>query len=109
MRDHSNTIKGFHRLSKAFYTYPNSPVQVSFGMYDAEDGSTSGEMMMEWVELIPGELSALFKCYDDGWSAMALFTDLINELGTVDSQQITEEEFCKILVKFGFKDLTNYE
>lgn len=72
------------------------------------DGGTSGEMIMEWVELSNKETPRL-KCFDDSWSALALFKDLIDKMGSVDSMDIQEVEFCKMLDECGFKDLTQYE
>ncbi len=105
---HKGCSRGYHRSSKAWYAKFNNTdrIRVQFGMY-AKDGSTSGEMSVEWV-LLDNNLCARLKSFEDGWSALALFTDLIQKLGEVDNQLIQEVDFCKILDDCGFKDLTSY-
>lgn len=109
MKDHTGCIRGYYRSTKAYYAkkYPNENLNVMFGMYHPEGGS-SGEMQMEWQEL-GRDLVPQLKVYDDSWSALGLFPDLIQELAQRDGQNITEDEFCSILDKLGFKDLTQYE
>ena len=109
MKDHNGCIRGYHRNSKAYYYRPElfRYIEVTFGMFDPE-GGTSGEMTMAWEEL-NGKQCALLKSFEDSWSALALFTDVVQELGKIDSQLITEVQFCAILDKCGFKDLTKYE
>jgi hypothetical protein len=109
MKDHEGCIRGYHRSSKAWYAKANNKdrIEVSFGMY-AEERGTSGEMTMEWVEL-SGKQRARLKCFEDCWSALALFTDLIQKMGEVDSEEIQEEEFVKMLDECGFKDMTAYK
>ena len=77
-------------------------------MYDPEGGS-SGEMSMEWVEIGRDIKTPQLMVFDDGWSALGLFTDLIQELAKVDSENINDDQFCEILDRLGFKDLTAYE
>lgn len=104
---HKGCIRAYIRSSKTYYARAlNDQTEVNFGMY-ALEGGTSGEMQMTWKDL-GGELSAQLKSYYDSWSALALFTDVIQEMGKVDDQAITEEQFVAILDKCGFKDLTEY-
>jgi len=109
MKQHEGCIRGYHRSSKAWYAKANNKdrIEVTFGMYLEGDG-TSGEMTMEWVELANKQCARL-KAFEDSWSALALFTDLIQKMGEVDSEGIQEEEFCKMLDECGFKDLTAYK
>ncbi len=109
MKNHKGCIRGYDRHSKAWYAEAcnDALINVEFGMY-AKDGSTIGEMAMEWVEL-KDKLYARLKCFEGGWGVLALFTDLIQKLGEVDGKQIQEEDFVKILNECGFKDLTAYE
>jgi hypothetical protein len=108
MKNHEGFIRGYHRNSKAWYAkyVKKNNIEVGFGMYNS-DGGTSGEMVMEWVEL-NGRLCARLKCFQDGWSSLSSFTDLIQKMGEVDSELIQEEDFCKILNECGFTDLTAY-
>ena len=103
-----NCIKGYHRSSKAFYAKQlGGEIRVSFGMYDNKDGSTSGEMMMEWIEL-SGNLYTKLETYEDSWGVLASFSDVIQKMGEVNGQLISEDVFCKLLDECGFKDLTRY-
>lgn len=109
MKDHNGCIRGYHRTNKAWYgkALNKDIIEINFGMF-AEEGGTSGEMTMEWEEL-SGKLCAKLKCFEDSWSALALFTDLIQKMGEVDSKEIQEEEFVKMLDECGFKDMTSYK
>ena len=107
-RNHENCIRGYHRSSKAWYSHVVENIDVTFGMYDEDEGGTTGEMIMEWKEL-DGKLTAQLKCFEDSWSALSLFPDLIQKLGEADSDEIQEEDFVKILDGCGFKDLTSYK
>jgi hypothetical protein len=62
---------------------------------------------MEWIYLA-GKLVPRLNAFDDGWKVLASFNDVISKLAEVDDQNITEEEFVKILDQLGFKDLTSY-
>lgn len=108
MNNHEGFIRGYHRSSKAWYAkaIQKDNIEVGFGMYHP-DGGTSGEITMEWVEL-SGKLCARLKCFEDGWSALSSFTDLIQKMDEADSELIQEEDFCKMLDECGFKDLTQY-
>lgn len=109
MKNHNGCIRGYHRSSKAWYAKSlNDKIDINFGMYSASGKGTSGEMTMEWVEL-DGKLCAKLKCFEDSWSALALFPDLIKKMGEVDSELIQEEDFAKMLDECGFKDMTAYE
>lgn len=110
MRDHRGCIRAYHRTSKAWYkdSARNEKLSVNFGMYDPEGGS-SGEMKMEWIELGRDIPYPQLRVFDDAWSALGLFTDLIQELAKIDSENINDDQFCDILDRLGFKDLTAYE
>lgn len=108
MTNHDGCFRGYHRSSKAWYNkVMDGKIEVTFGMFH-EQGGTSGEMTMEWIEL-NGKLCARLKCFEDAWSALSLFTDLIQKMGEIDSEMIQEEDFCKLLDSYGFKDLTAYK
>lgn len=110
MTDHKGCIRGYHRSSKAWYAKGNlnENVHVNFGMYDEGGEGTSGAMMMEWI-CLSNALYARLECFEDSWSSLSLFTDLIQKMGEVDSAAIQEEQFCKMLDECGFKDLTAYK
>lgn len=108
MKDHTECIRGYHRSSKAHYRDVIDGIEVMFGMYYAQDGSTTGEMAMKWINIVGDKLSPRLECYSDAWSALARFPDLIQKLGDLDDIDLTEEQFCALLDVCGFKDLTKY-
>ncbi len=105
---HNGCIRGYYRAHKAWYADANDIKlpEIVFGMYHP-DGSTTGEMQMKWV-MLQNSLCAKLISFEDSWSLLSLFSDLIKKMGKVDSQNIQEEEFVKILDECGFKDLTAY-
>lgn len=107
MEKHKGCIRGYYRNSKSYYSSPSDPIDVDFGMFHPE-GGTSGVMTIEWVKL-GGELCAKLKVFEDSWGVLTLFTDVIHRMGQVDDQLIQEADFCKILDDCGFKDLTKYK
>jgi hypothetical protein len=113
MRDHEGFKRGFIWSNKAWYSRSVEDQEIMFGMYyDAAEndgfGGTSGEMGMRWYE-IGGKNVPRLEAYDDGWSALSLFSDLIQELGNHDDENMTQEQFIEILKSCGFEDLTPYK
>jgi hypothetical protein len=106
MKDHTGCIRGFHWFNRAWYAPSLTDESISFGMYEPNCG-TSGEMMMVWHKLSGGKVPRL-ECFDDGWNALSLFTDLIQKLGEHDDKNISQEQFVKILLDCGFADMTAY-
>lgn len=99
-------IRGYHRISKSWYANKNEDTEVMFGMYSKEGGCRA-EMKMQWIEL--GEPTPQLKSFNDSWELLSEFKDLIDELAKHGNKRISEEKFCSILDKLGFKDLTDYE
>jgi hypothetical protein len=108
MNKHEGCVRGYYRSIKAWYAKANDyPMEITFGMFEKGDG-TSGEMSVRWEEL-GGKIVPCFRCFDDGWSALSLFTDLIKKMGEVDNENISEADFAKMLDECGFEDLTPYQ
>lgn len=74
----------------------------------ADEGGTSGEMSIEWVELA-GRSVPLLKVFDDAWSALSMFGDLLQKMAEVDNDNISQEQFVEMLLSCGFVDQTEYE
>jgi len=110
MKDHKGCIRAFHWSSKAYYagSIPKEGPEIYFGMY-SEEGGTSGEMSMIWTNISGDTLTPQLRVFCDGWSALSLFTDVIEKLGEHDDEDISEEKFIEILKECGFKDLTAYK
>ncbi|MDR9502601.1 MAG: hypothetical protein RI601_12465, partial [Desulfurivibrionaceae bacterium] len=46
-------------------------------------------------------------CYDDGWSALNDFRDLLAFMASVDSDDISADDFSRALTVLGFEDMTD--
>jgi hypothetical protein len=83
-----------------------------FGLYHynefSEDDGRTGEMQMEWQDIRGRDVPQL-RVYDDAWSALATFHDVIDKLGEHDNENVTPEQFIEILKSCGFSDRTAYE
>lgn len=108
MKDHSGMIRGFHWSNKAYYNNVIENPEIIFGMYDPNDGGTTGEMSVKWI-VLNNKYTPKLECFDDGWNALSLYTDLIQKMGEVDSEDITDNQFTQMLLSCGFKDLTKYK
>ncbi len=106
MKHHTAYRRCYHRRRKAYYANAKEPVSVGFGIY-AHDGISFGAMEIEWV-VVGVNIFPKLICFDDGWSALHSFADVIEKMGQVDEQNITEPDFCKLLDSCGFKDITKY-
>lgn len=107
MKDHSGCRRAFHWSTKAYHHCPSGQPEVIFGMFHT-DGSTSGEMAMRW-EKLGNRLVPQLQVFNDAWSALALFPDLIERLGNLTERPLLEEEFVELLLDCGFEDITQYE
>lgn len=106
---HEGCEKGFTHLSKAWYgeaCLKDSEVidKITIGFY-AQDGGTSGEFCVAW-EGLAGRPVPRLCVYDDGWSALNEFSDLIKKMADFDGQDISPEEFADLLLSMGIKDRT---
>lgn len=108
MRNHDGCKRGYVRSSRTWYAKNrNENISVLVGMYHP-DGGTSGEFVFEWIPL-SGKLCCQLSSFEDSWSALLKFGDLLNEMGKIDSQLIQEPEFCQLLDSLGIIDITEYE
>ena len=107
MRNHKGDIRGFIHSGSAWYasSMPGPEKDsISIGMY-APDGGTSGEFMIDWVEL-NGKFVPQLAAFDDAWSALENFTDMLKEMAKLDSKGVTPQKFCEMLKSIGIEDLT---
>jgi len=109
MANHEQCKRAYYRSSKAYYAnaLKEKNVSVLVGMYHP-DGGTTGEFEFEWVEL-GGKYCARLKSFEDSWSALSLFKDLLEKMAEIDDTGIQEQEFCEILDSLGILDITQYE
>ena len=108
MKDHTEYTRGFYWTKKAWYAEIAGNRDIVFGLYCNPHGGTTGEMKMYWIDL-KGKETPRLECFNDAWSALSLFDDLILKLAEYDNQDITQEQFVDILLSCGFEDLTPYE
>jgi hypothetical protein len=115
-KDHEGDIKQYIHTSEAWYASSSLANEkyvdeVTFGFY-APGGGTSGEMGVRWYDLsrpyIKGErhIAPRLECFSDAWHALWQLKDVLMALAHFDDQDITPEDFCKILDHCGFTDNT---
>ncbi len=112
MRDHRGCKRGFIHMSAAWWgasqgRYQREKDKVRIGFY-RPDGSTTGEFYIGW-ELLCGSLIPRLYVFDDAWSALFNFGDMLKSMADADDQNVSPEEFCKMLVALGIEDLTPRE
>lgn len=76
--------------------------EIFLGLYH-EDGSTEGEFAIRW-KLVNGKKSALIKAFDDSWSVLASFGDVIQALSTLKETGVYN--VACMLKTLGFEDAT---
>lgn len=108
MRDHTGHFRGFFIARESWHFRPgNLDSQfddIEIGMYSPE-GGTSGEFSIRWVSLCGKEVPRL-EVFNDGWSALSRFSDLLDVLSQEDDNDLTREEVKTILLQLGIKDIT---
>lgn len=97
-RDHDGDFRGFIIENDAPYPL------ITFGLYN-NHGGTSGEMGIRWHDLFRSGSCARLEAFEDSWSALSSFSDVIQKLGKVDSDKITPDEFKSILLSCGFVEI----
>ena len=113
MKLRKTDVRGFHRLSKIWYADKNKDdPSILFGIYaftkSGRYDRCIAEMSMIW-EKLGGRMTPCLQAFDDSWKILAQFDDVLKAMARVDSKNITEEQFAKLLLKLKFKDLTQYE
>lgn len=107
MRDHEGDVRGFYIANRAYYGgHTSDRKEITFGLYSPL-GGTSGEMGVQWQEL-NGKSVPQLRAFDDSWSALATFGDLLSELAKVGDECITEDQLIEILLSCSFEDSTPY-
>ena len=104
-------VYGFHHLNRAWYAEHargNTVIdEVIFGLKRRSGGSVHGEMIASWA-LVGGKATPQLIAYADSW---VLFTHppvaaALKSLSEITDQEITPDQFCKVLLDAGFVDLT---
>jgi hypothetical protein len=105
----SKYIRGFHWSSRAWYAKANKLIlpEVTFGMYEENGEDCCAEMVMRWHDL-GNTITPRLECFEDAWSVLNSFNDLILALSMYTGKNISDETFVSILKMHNFKDLTKY-
>lgn len=106
---HDGCKRQFVQLSKTWYAEiikerKDLVDEFELGFY-FPDGSTSGEFRVCWTELF-GKIVPCLYAYDDGWSALYQFSDVLKKMAEVDGRRITPNKFREILLSSGVEDAT---
>jgi hypothetical protein len=115
----SHLYRGFIHTNEAWYGKTSKSDryvdEVMLGLYST-GGGTQGEMAVRWIDLYSKSSfvenkppAPRLEAFDDSWKALASFADILEEMAKVDSQSITPKQFCNLLLRNGFKDLTERE
>lgn len=112
MKDNTGCKRGFTQLSRAWYgpaNLVNSKYvdKMNIGFY-CEDGGTTGEFTIVW-ERLAGKIIPRLMAYDDGWNALFNFGDMLESMADIDGENVSPDEFCKLLVAIGIEDMTKTE
>lgn len=108
---HAGCKRGFTQLSKAWYGSANLARsdyydEVNIGLHHRKGGST-GEFAVRW-ELLAGKLTPKLTAYDDGWSALFNFSDMLEAMAGVDDENISPDAFCVLLEALGIENMTDF-
>lgn len=95
-----SSIGGYHGPSS------KSQREISFALH-SPGGGVKGEIIMVWTEL-GGKQVPQLQSYDDSWTVLACFTDVIEKLSEYDNCNISPEKFMEILDSLGFINTNSY-
>jgi hypothetical protein len=108
MSNDNDGFRGFHVTHEAYYARPGGEVEIMFGIY-YDEGGTSHEMAFRWHDF-GSERAPRLEVYDDGWLALAGFApELLPRLAELDDANATPDEIKQVLLDCGFRDITKRE
>jgi hypothetical protein len=91
-------FRAYYDLRK--YKTSDTDWEISFGLH-SPGGGTIGEIIMHWVHLGDRMVPQL-QAFDDSWRILSCFSDLMAILAKHDSDNITPDDFIKILKENNF-------
>ena len=109
MKNHSGCERQFVQLSKAWYadvSLRGSDIvdEIMIGFYHPK-GGTTGEFAIRWTNLA-GTPTPMLCSFDDSWSALWEFRDLLEKLSELDSSIPSPNEIVITLETLKIKDAT---
>lgn len=114
MNKHDGCVKQFIILSQAHYAdacltaseRSRGIDEITFGFYHPGQGST-GEMTIHWHDLRAHHPPVpRLEAFDDSWSALSQFKDVIDKLAELDDTSPTVAQVAEVLTQCGFIDNT---
>jgi len=111
-KKHDGMVRGFTQASRSWYSKitlddPNVLDRINAGFYSS-DGGTAGEFEISWVK-IAGDWVPRLRAFDDGWSALFNFGDLLGLMADIDGKNITPDGFVGLLLALGIQDMTRVD
>jgi len=109
---HDGAVRQFTILSESWYADAslkhaqrvNGEDEINMGFYIPGDGST-GEFSIKW-EPLSGRLVPQLQAFDDAWSALANFGDVLQKLEILDGTAPSVAEVVAVLKECGVVDAT---
>ena len=100
--------RGFFHLSESWYGEKCLSVEkyldeIVFGLYETEEGGTTGEIAMQWHD-IKNVATPKLEVYNDSLHLISTFSDVMDALSKM--KQFTPQEFAELLRELGFEDKT---
>lgn len=110
MKNIKDFKRGFVSFSRSWYSehLPTRIGEIDSITIEVDelDGDIWGEFEILWVSIGNGEIASKISIFDGCWNAFFHCTDLIEKMKEIDGQNISSNDFCKMLVELGFEDLT---
>lgn len=109
MKDHSECKRKFIQLSKAWYADANlrgSDIvdEIMVGFYHP-GGGTTGEFAIRWT-VLGGSSTPMICSFEDSWSALWEFRDLLEKLSELDGDNPSPDEIAELLSSLGIENDT---
>jgi hypothetical protein len=110
-RNHEGGLRAFVHVGGAWYGPSALNVdgcvdRVQIGIY-GPGRESSGEFSVQW-KVQGGETVPQLQVFDDGWSALAQFPELLAAMAERDSDNLGPADFCALLLSCGVTDQTPY-
>ena len=111
MKNHADCERGFSIHSESWYSKnlrdAETLDEITVGMYHRE-GGTTGEFCVRWT-MLAGNPTPKLEVFDDAWSALHRFSDMLAWMASVDDQNISPQAFAEALRGLEITDRTNRE
>jgi hypothetical protein len=84
--------------------------KVMFGNFDEAGNGTEYELSMDWIDLQDGKPAAPQLCmFNDAFIAIKEHAQLFKELVLLHDIDFTPDEFSRLLLRLGYKDLSDIQ